>query len=189
MPRSSRAFLSERVRFRSGRSPTGSMLSWVSLAPLQSSTRMPWGQLPDPFPHALFTTFTRRRSARGAPGRFQHASLQGLSTLPTLLRFVTGTCPRVLPTTVMSHSDCSDQEPMRTLRSQTDGPEPDTPRLPKEDVRAYPGGHTRRPTLSKGPKSLQRSGANPQQASLFTTLSKRTFSGQAFRCQSRVSCE
>jgi hypothetical protein len=71
MPRSSRAFFSERVRFRSGRSPTGSMLSWVSLAPLQSSTRVPWDQLPDPFPHALFTT---------PPEGEVRAALQGLTS-------------------------------------------------------------------------------------------------------------
>jgi hypothetical protein len=154
------------------------MLSWVS----QRLFRVQLARRRVGFPTPSLMRFPRtppegeaRAALQGIPER---PSPPGPKTWPTLLRFATGTCPRVLPTTAMSRSDCSDQEPMRSLRDPTSR---------GRSFEHVPGDGLEGRHSSGGRNPLQRPGANPRQASLFTTLSKRTFSGQAFRCQFRVS--
>ena len=70
------------------------------LGPLQSVPRSPWGRLPVPFPPALPSTALGESGGTALQGIASDQVGRTLAGRPTLLRFSTRTCPRLLPTTV-----------------------------------------------------------------------------------------
>jgi hypothetical protein len=102
MPRSSRALLPAGIRARPGRSPAGSMLSWVSRRLFRA--RPERRGIGFPTPSLLRFSYPRPegRTHAALQGLAGHSSSRDLATPQTLMRFATGTCPRALPTTVAS---------------------------------------------------------------------------------------
>ena len=101
MPRGSRALFPARIRTPSGQSPEEAD-TLLGFKPLQSFPAPPWRRLPAPFPHVLPVPPLRETEHPALQGLAERIGRLALAGQPTLLRFTTRTCPRLLPTTVMS---------------------------------------------------------------------------------------
>jgi hypothetical protein len=101
MPRGSRALLPAKIRTRHRPKPESGRCSPGIQSPLQSVPFVPRARLPGPFPRALFPLDLREVERPALQGLDEHSGRTPLTGWPTLLRFFTRTCPRILPTTVM----------------------------------------------------------------------------------------
>jgi len=101
MPCGSRALIPAEIRTRRRPRPPSGRCSPGVQSPLQSVPVVPRTRLPGPIPLALLPTGLVEAGGPALQGVDEHSGRTPLAGRPTLLRFFTRTCPRILPTTVM----------------------------------------------------------------------------------------
>jgi hypothetical protein len=101
MPRGSRALIPAEIRTRRRPKPPSGRCSLGVQSPLQSVPLVPRTRLPGPSPPALSPTDLEEAHGPALQGIDEHSGRTPLAGRPTLLRFFTRTCPRILPTTAM----------------------------------------------------------------------------------------